>query len=88
MKLMDAIPAIVLRSHGAYIHNLLSASTYRQPQSLLEAGRIDSATEYWNLFRLIVPIINRRSPAMAILNSMNAWNNYLWPLLCVIQFFG
>lgn len=53
------------------------------PKSLIEAGRIDGCTEYGIFFRLIVPIMKPAFSAMAILNGMNAWNNYLWPLLVV-----
>ena len=49
------------------------------PKSLIEAGRIDGCTEYGIFFRLIVPIMKPAFSAMAILNGMNAWNNYLWP---------
>ena len=51
------------------------------PKSLIEAGRIDGCTEYGIFFRLIVPIMKPAFSAMAILNGMNAWNNYLWPLV-------
>lgn len=53
------------------------------PKSLIEAGRIDGCTEYGIFFRLIVPIMKPAFSAMAILNGMNAWNNYLWPLLVI-----
>jgi arabinosaccharide transport system permease protein len=53
------------------------------PRSLIEAGRIDGATEYGIFFKLIVPIMKPAFSAMAILNGMNAWNNYLWPLLVI-----
>ena len=44
---------------------------------------IDGCTEYGIFFRLIVPIMKPAFSAMAILNGMNAWNNYLWPLLVI-----
>ena len=53
------------------------------PKSLIEAGRIDGCTEYGIFFRLIGPIMKPAFSAMAILNGMNAWNNYLWPLLVI-----
>ena len=34
-------------------------------------------------FKLIMPIMKPAFAAMAILNGMNAWNNYLWPLLVI-----
>lgn len=51
------------------------------PRAIIEAGRIDGASEYGIFFRLIVPIMKPSFAAMAILNGMNSWNNFLWPLL-------
>lgn len=82
--LMDSYAAIVL----PFMAHASTIFFFRQyllgiPKSLLEAGRIDGATEYGIFFRLIVPIMKPAFSAMAILNGMNAWNNYLWPLLVI-----
>lgn len=76
---------------GIVIPFLAHASTiffFRQyllglPKSLIESGRIDGATEYGIFVKIIVPIMKPAFAAMAILNGMNAWNNYLWPLLVI-----
>lgn len=82
--MMDSYVAIVL----PFVAHASTIFFFRQyllglPKSLLEAGRIDGATEYGIFFRLIVPIMKPAFAAMAILNGMNAWNNYLWPLLVI-----
>lgn len=82
--LMDSYKAVVL----PFLAHASTIFFFRQyllgiPKSLLEAGRIDGATEYGIFFRLIVPIMKPAFSAMAILNGMNAWNNYLWPLLVI-----
>lgn len=51
------------------------------PREIIEAGRIDGTTEYGIFFKLIMPIMKPSFAAMAILNGMNSWNNFLWPLL-------
>jgi arabinosaccharide transport system permease protein len=51
------------------------------PKELLEAGRMDGVTEFGIFFRLVVPIAKPAFAAMAILNAMVIWNNFLWPLL-------
>ncbi len=83
-KLMDNYTAIIL----PFVAHASTIFFFRQylvsiPGSLLEAGRIDGATEYGIFFRLIVPLMKPAYSAMAILNGMNAWNNYLWPLLVI-----
>lgn len=82
--MMDNYAAIIL----PFMANAATIFFFRQyllsvPVSLQEAGRIDGATEYGIYFRLILPIMKPAFSAMAILNGMNAWNNYLWPLLVI-----
>lgn len=74
---------------GIILPSIANASTiffFRQylsgiPRDLVEAGRIDGASEYGIFFRLILPIMKPSFAAMAILNTMGSWNNLLWPLL-------
>lgn len=74
---------------GIVLPGITSASTvffFRQyllgiPKDLISAGRIDGASEYGIFFRIIIPIMKPAFAAMAILNTMGAWNNLLWPLL-------
>jgi arabinosaccharide transport system permease protein len=82
MQLMDSYAAIIL----PFMAHASTIFFFRQymigiPKSLLEAGRIDGGTEYGIYFKLILPILKPAFSAMAILNGMNAWNNYMWPLL-------
>lgn len=84
LKMMDSYTAVVL----PFLAHASTIFFFRQyllsiPKSLLEAGRIDGATEYGIFFRLVIPIMKPAFAAMAILNGMNAWNNYLWPLLVI-----
>ena len=82
MGLIDTYTGIVLPG-------ITSESTvffFRQyllgiPKDLISAGRIDGASEYGIFFRIIIPIMKPAFAAMAILNTMGAWNNLLWPLL-------
>jgi len=74
---------------GIILPSIAQASTiffFRQylsgiPKDLVEAGRIDGASEYGIFFRLILPIMKPSFAAMAILNAMGSWNNLLWPML-------
>ncbi len=50
-------------------------------QELLEAGRIDGLSEIGLFFRIFMPTMKNTYAAAAIITFMNAWNNYLWPLV-------
>lgn len=74
---------------GVVLPGVCSASTiffFRQymiglPKELLEAGRIDGATEYGICVKVMLPIVKPAFTSMAILTSMGSWNNLLWPML-------
>ena len=82
MNLIDTMAGVVLPG-------LCGASTiffFRQymqglPKELLDAGRIDGASEYGICWKIMLPITKPAFAAMTILCSMGAWNNLLWPLL-------
>ncbi|WP_029689381.1 carbohydrate ABC transporter permease [Thermoanaerobacter sp. A7A] len=53
------------------------------PDELLEAARIDGASE-WRLFwNIIVPIAKPVISVLAIFSFMWRWNDFLWPLIVI-----
>lgn len=82
LGLMNSYSAIVLPG-------IASAATiffFRQylrgvPKEMIAAGRVDGASEYGIYMRLILPVMKPSFAAMAILNGMNSWNNFLWPFM-------
>lgn len=51
------------------------------PKDFLDAGRIDGCSEYGIFFRIMAPLMAPAYGAMAILQAMSAWNNFLWPMI-------
>ncbi|MDO4548409.1 MAG: carbohydrate ABC transporter permease [Clostridia bacterium] len=51
------------------------------PRDFMEAARIDGCTEYGIFFRIFMPLMIPAYAAMLILQSMNSWNNFLWPMM-------
>ncbi len=76
-------------SAGVIFPGLCSASTiffFRQymiglPKALLDAARIDGATEYGICIKIMLPITKPAFASMAILSTMGSWNNMLWPMM-------
>jgi len=74
---------------GVILPGLCGASTiffFRQymiglPKELLDAARIDGATEYGICVKIMLPITKPAFASMAILCTMGAWNNMLWPMM-------
>ena len=51
------------------------------PQALLDAARIDGATNVTALFRVVLPIVRPVVAALAVLFFINSWNQYVWPTI-------
>ncbi|WP_078551337.1 carbohydrate ABC transporter permease [Bacillus alkalicellulosilyticus] len=51
------------------------------PRELMDAARIDGCTEYGIFFKIMLPLMGPSLAAMAILQGLNSWNNFLWPLV-------
>ena len=82
MGLADTYTVIVL----PFLASAVTIFFFRQyflgiPKEIIEAGRVDGVSEFGIFFRLVLPITRPAMAAMAILNGMLCWNNFLWPLL-------
>jgi len=53
------------------------------PSELMDAGRIDGASEWGIYWRIIVPQLGAPMATLGILTFMYRWNNYLWPLVVI-----
>lgn len=51
------------------------------PKELMDAARIDGSTEYGIFFKIMMPLMTPSLAAMAILQGLGSWNNFLWPLI-------
>lgn len=51
------------------------------PDSLLEAARIDGASELRIFLRIVLPLSGPPLATLAILTFLFQWNNFLWPLV-------
>ena len=51
------------------------------PDDLLEAARIDGASEFRIFGSVIVPIIRPIIVTLAVFTSLGAWNDFMWPLI-------
>lgn len=51
------------------------------PTELLDAGRIDGASEWQIYWRIVLPQLSAPLATLGILGFMASWNAYLWPMI-------
>lgn len=53
------------------------------PKALLEAARIDGASEPYIFARIMLPLCKPALATLAIFAFLGSWDNYLWPLIVI-----
>ena len=51
------------------------------PDDLLDAARIDGASERQIFFRVVLPLLSPILAVQAAYNFLSTWNDFLWPLI-------
>jgi len=51
------------------------------PDELLEAARIDGASEFWVFFYIVLPLLRGPLAALGVLAFFQAWTAFTWPLI-------
>ncbi|NND03372.1 MAG: carbohydrate ABC transporter permease [Acidimicrobiia bacterium] len=51
------------------------------PRDLYDAAKIDGASDWYYLWRIMVPLSKGAISAFTIFAFLSAWNQYLWPLV-------
>lgn len=78
--LVDTYWAIILPTAvGVYGIFLFRQAILGVPKEILEAGRIDGASEFGIYFRLVMPLVRPMTAAFCLVSFMNAWNAFLGP---------
>ncbi|MCZ8513195.1 carbohydrate ABC transporter permease [Paenibacillus filicis] len=82
MKTINTIAGVIL----PFVVAPLPVFFFRQyvtglPKDFMDAARIDGCSEYGAYFRIMLPLMKPAFGAMAILQAMASWNNFLWPLI-------
>jgi putative chitobiose transport system permease protein len=81
-KYYDKLPSVVF----PYLAGILSIFLMRQafmsvPDDLLDAGRMDGASEFRVWWSIVLPVVRPSLATVAIITFVEQWNNFFWPSL-------
>jgi multiple sugar transport system permease protein len=62
---------------------LIRQYAFSIPDSLIEAAKIDGATDFQIYYRIILPLCKPILVTLAIFTFMGVWNDFLWPLIAL-----
>ena len=64
---------------GAFGIFLMKQAFEAVPQDLIDAARVDGATEMQILWRVMLPVTVPSLAALSIFTLVNSWNDFIWP---------
>ena len=74
------IPAIAAPGTVFFLKQYTEASLSK---SLIEAARIDGASERYSFHRIVIPVLSPAVATMGIMAFIGNWNNYLLPMIII-----
>ena len=80
---IDTFAALIVPglTGGVWAMFLMRQFVKTLPTEMIEAARMDGATEFGIFTRIILPLMQPGLAVLGIFTFMGNWNNFLWPLL-------
>ena len=80
LSLVDTYTGVILPNVVTAVAILLLKQAFEEvPQDLIDAARVDGASEWTILTRIMLPLIAPWLATVGILTAVEAWNEYIWP---------
>lgn len=84
LRLLNTLGGVILPSLASAFGIFMCRQFCQSiPGDLMDAGRIDGASELGIFLRIVVPEITPAMSALTIFSFMASWNNYVWPLIVI-----
>lgn len=86
LNLIDSYAGMILPSIAGSMNLIIMVTFFKGlPNELLEAVKIDGGGEVTTFFKIVLPLSKTIIATVCIFSFVGSWNNYLWPLLCVMS---
>jgi len=80
LGLVNTYTGVILPNVVNAVSILLLKQAFEEvPQDLIDAARVDGASEWIIFWRVVLPLITPWLATVGILSSVEAWNEYIWP---------
>ncbi len=81
-KYYDTLAAVILPNLASAFNIFLLRQAFKSvPEDLLDAGRIDGASELRIWWGIVLPVVRPSLATVAIFTFVTSWNDFFWPSL-------
>ena len=82
LQLVNTLTAVILpEAAGALGVFLMRQFMLDIPDELLDAARVDGASEFYLYWRIVLPLSGPALATLTILTFLASWNDFIWPLI-------
>jgi putative chitobiose transport system permease protein len=80
LRLVNTHLGVILPTIAGAIGIFILKTAFEEiPQDLLDAARVDGASELYIFLRVMLPLAAPQIGALVILTAVTTWNQFLWP---------
>ena len=81
LKLYNTLPALILPFVSSIFYTYILKNFFDTvPNSIYYSARIDGASNWFYLWRVMVPLAKPSLFTIILLNALSSWNSFMWPL--------
>ncbi len=81
LKLYNTLPALILPFISSIFYTYILKNFFDTvPNSIYYSARIDGASNWFYLWRVMVPLAKPSLFTIILLNALSSWNSFMWPL--------
>lgn len=82
--LYDSLPALILPFTSSIFYTYILRNFFLSiPDSLYYSARIDGASNWRYLWKIMVPMARPSLVTIILLNALASWNSFMWPMLII-----
>ena len=83
-RMIDTLPALVIPFLSSIFYTYILRNFFLSiPDSLYWSARVDGASNWRYLWKVMVPIARPSLVTILLLNAISAWNSFMWPMLII-----
>ncbi|WMJ84412.1 carbohydrate ABC transporter permease [Oscillospiraceae bacterium LTW-04] len=80
--MINSYASLILPSASSAFAIFMLRQSFKQvPEEILEAARLDNASEWDIMAKIMLPIVRPTVVTLALITFISTWNDYFWPLV-------
>jgi len=84
LNLLNSYSALILPSiMSGWGIFMLTQSFKGTPNDYIEAAKMDGASDFFVIFRIMVPLNNSAMAIVGLFTFIGIWDNFMWPLIVI-----